>query len=83
MKFIPYGGLALSTALIEIAQTTVPEDPTDPLINRGEDKAIYIGIVLLVLAIAFAVKSLSTKVEHILLFAFGLSLLLVLVLWYL
>ncbi len=83
MKLTRYGSLSVSTALIEIAQTSPPNDPTDPLISRGGDLAIYSGLALLVLAIAFAIKSLSTKIERILIFAFGLTIILIVVLWYL
>lgn len=83
MKLLQHGSLAVLAAIMPVAQTQVPEDPSDPLISHGSDLAIYIGLALLVLAIAFAIKSFSSKLEHVLVFAFGLSIMLVLVLWYL
>jgi len=94
MKLIKYGSQALAAAFVTIltplvttplaaiAQTDpLPEDPSDPLISHGGDMAIYIGVALLVLSLGFAIKSLAPKLEHVLIFAFVLSLITILVLW--
>ena len=83
MKLAQHGSLAAATALIQIAQSQVPNDTSDPLINRDANVAIYIGLAVLAVAIAFAIKGLNTKLERALVFAFILSIVLVLILWYL
>ncbi|MGB3574051.1 MAG: hypothetical protein WA783_13720 [Phormidesmis sp.] len=96
MKLIKYGSrtvvAALATvlastlapALKAIAQTEqLPEDPTDPLISHGSDLAIYSGLALLALALVFAIKSFNSKLERVLIFAFGLSIMMMIILWYL
>ena len=49
----------------------------DPLINRGEEKVVYIGIFLIAIALVFLVFKLSPRVEHTILFALTLSLVLI------
>ena len=65
------------------AQTPAPVDPSDPLISRENDLAIYIGLGLLVLALGFLLKSLSVRFERVILFSFTLTVILIVVLWYL
>ena len=81
--FAEYGVLAVATALIQIAQAQSDDQVSDPLISRGGNIAIYVGLVCLVLVIAFAIKSFNTKVEHTLILAFGISVALIVILWYL
>lgn len=64
-------------------QPPLPTDPSDPLISGRSNIAIHIGLVLLVFAVGFALKSLSSKLERVLLFAFTLAIVFVIVLWYL
>ncbi len=49
----------------------------DPLINRGEEKVVYIGVVLIAVALVIAVWKLSPRVEHAIIFAFVLSIALI------
>lgn len=93
MKLAQYGSLAAAAALIQtaqfqtaqfqISQSQAPNATTDPLINRDANLAIYIGLAVLAVAIAFAIRGLNTKLEKALVFAFILSIVLVLILWYL
>ena len=81
VKVVAYGSIAGATALLRLAQAEVPKN-NDPLISRGSDIAIHIGFSLL-LGLIFAIKSLNSKLERVLIFAFGLSVILIVVLWYL
>ena len=84
MKLAQHGSLAAATALIQVAQSQVSNlDTSDPLIDRDANVAIYIGLALLAVAIIFAIRGLNSKLERVLVFAFILSVVLILVLWYL
>ncbi len=71
------------TAIAQAEQPPLPTDPSDPLISRGGNIAIHIGLVLLALAVGFALKSLSSKLERVLLLAFTMAVIFIVVLWYL
>lgn len=83
MQFFDYNFLAVANALIQIAQFQSADDPTDPLISRGSDAAIYVGLILLAFAFVPVIKGLHTKVEHALVVAFVFSVALLVILWYL
>ena len=86
-KFSTLAALALlvQSVMVEIvfAQARSPADSSDPLISRGSDLAIYIGIGVLIVAAGFALRSLSPRFERAIVFAFALAVVLVMVLWYL
>ncbi|MGB3300781.1 MAG: hypothetical protein WBA76_21155 [Phormidesmis sp.] len=83
MKQAQYGSLAAATALIQIAQSQAPDETADPLIDQDANVAIYVGLALLFVVVIFAIGSLNSKVERALVFAFCLSVVLILILWYL
>lgn len=69
--------------LAQAAQTQASADSSDPLISRGSNLAIYAGLVLLIIALGFAVKNLSYRLERVLVFAFALTVIFLAILWYL
>lgn len=77
--------LLLQSVMIQVvfAQAQSSADSSDPLISRGSDLAIYIGLGVLIVAAGFALRSLSPRFERAIVFAFVLAVILVLVLWYL
>ena len=58
----------------ESPEISNPVEQTDPLLDRQGETAIYIGIVLLIIATAASVGILSRRIEHAILTALGLSL---------
>ena len=63
------------------AQSSVPQDDVtqDPLIDRKSDLAIYIGVALLVTVVAIALRAVSKRFEHLVMFGLALSLILILI----
>jgi len=59
--------------LLTLAQSPEPDGRSDPLISQGTDIAIYIGIAILIIAIAFVIKSLNYRVEYAIFFALALA----------
>lgn len=75
----------LVTAVFPAAQAfaQLPSDQsTDPLINRGEEATIYVGIFVIILVIAAIVGVVSRRVEHAVFTALGLSLILIAVFFF-
>lgn len=56
---------------------SVSPTQNDPLINRGEEKIVDIGVSLLAVALVIVVWQLSPRVEHAIIFAFVLSIALI------
>ncbi|MGB3292812.1 MAG: hypothetical protein WBB01_07500 [Phormidesmis sp.] len=81
IQFAQYGSFVATSGLIQIAQ--MPGSPSDPLINRGSDIAIYAGLALLAVALTFAIGIFNAKLEHLLIAAFSLCGILAVILWYL
>ena len=74
MKYFNSSAPTTAAALIPIlAQSPEPDGRPDPLISRGSDVAIYIGIAILIIAAAFAVRSLNYRVEYAIFFALFLA----------
>ena len=74
MKYLHGSVFTATAALIPIlAQSPEPDGNSDPLISKGSDMAIYIGIAILIVAAAFAVRSLNYRVEYAILFALFLA----------
>ncbi len=59
----------------EPAHTPAPQN--DPLIATGWEKIIYLGVILIVLAVLVLVGFLSRKIEHVLALALIMSLVLI------
>lgn len=76
-------GVLIQKVLIQTAPLTTPANSSDPLISRESNVAIYIGLALLILAVGFAIKNVSYRLERVLLFAFTLTVIFLLILWYL
>ncbi len=74
MKYLNGSALSLAATLTPIlAQSSEPNNRPDPLISRGSNIAIYIGILILIVAATFAVRSLNYRVEYAILFALFLA----------
>jgi hypothetical protein len=58
--------------LVSVASTQ-----NDPLIDRGEERVVYIGVALLAVASVIVVWKLSPRVEHAIIFASVLSIALI------
>lgn len=56
--------------------------PTDPLINRGGEITIYVGVFVIIIVIAAIVEILSRRIEHAIFTALGLSLILIAVFFF-
>ena len=67
----------LQSTIISFILTSAAPTQNDPLINRGEEKVVYIGILLMAIALVFIVWKLSPRVEHTILFALTLSIVLI------
>ncbi len=67
----------LQSTIISFILISAAPTQNDPLINRGEEKVVYIGIFLIAIALVFLVFKLSPRVEHTILFALTLSLVLI------
>ena len=65
---------SLGTSILNLA---VEAAGRDPLISRDLEIWQYIGIAALALASIFAVRAISPKMEHTLLFAASLSIILI------
>ena len=73
MKLQPQQLQAISIPfLVSVAPTQ-----NDPLINRGGEKVVDIGVSLLAVALVFVVWKLSPRVEHAIIFALALSIVLI------
>lgn len=72
-----------SVALVQFILAQLADDFADPLISQGSDVAIFVGLVALAIATVFAIKAFDTKLERTLVSAFGFSVALLTLLWYL
>ena len=59
----------------DLAETTPKQQ--DPLISRGGEETIYVGLFLLVVALTIVIGKLSPKIEHALFFALFASMALI------
>ncbi len=76
-----------------MAQTTPTQPPPgqnppaninqDPLINTQGQDTIYIGVALMFIVLALVLGKLFNKLEHAILFALVLSIMLIVFLWFL
>jgi hypothetical protein len=63
-------------ALVSVASTQ-----NDPLIDRGGERVVDIGVALLAVVLVFVVWQLSPRVEHAIIFALVLSIALIAFFW--
>lgn len=54
---------------------------SDPLISKGGDIALYVGLFLLIIAIGCVIGIISRRLEYALLFALTLSAVFIVFLW--
>ncbi len=77
-KLTRYGLLSLiatlfQALLIQAAQAQSSTNQSDPLIAGNLDKVLYVGLLLLGVAILFAINTLSHGLEKVLVFALVVS----------
>lgn len=75
----------LVTKVLPAAQVFAqqPSDQSsDPLINRGGEATVYVGVFAIILAIAAIVGIVSRRIEHAVFTALGLSLILIAVFFF-
>lgn len=75
----------LVTTILPNAQALGQEtsdQQTDPLISKGGEATIYVGVFLLVIAVAAIVGVLSRRIEHAVFTALGLSLIPILIFFF-
>lgn len=56
---------------------SVAASQSDPLINQGAEKVVYVGIFLIAVVLTIAIWKLSPRVEHAIIFAFVVSIALI------
>lgn len=67
----------ITTLPFSASSQQISKQQTDPLIAKGEEVTVYIGTFLMIIVIATIVGLLSRRIEHAVFTAFGLSLILI------
>lgn len=67
--------LEIASYIAQIQQSPIPS--SNPLINRGGEDSIYIGVGLLLIAAILAIGFISRRIEYAIVFSVLLSILII------